>query len=541
MKPLHITNCSFQHLPFSKLFKTYVSDFSEVSTFYDYNPFDCQSIEAKAQELQYTGDRRPMVELLKDFNKSFELQEAAKHNLNRLEDDDALTLVTGQQLGVFGGPLYTVLKIISVIHLARQMEDRLDRPVIPVFWLADEDHDYDEVRSLHLLNKEELESAELPSRPQPLLPVAELALPDELDQLRIQIQKELYETDFSADVWQLLNRCFRPGTTFFNAFGDFVTSLFSKHGLVLAGSNHAAIKAQTKEVFKHAVENAGAIRDALEDQTDRIKEQFHQQVTLYDSNLFYFSDEGTRLKINATDMGWAAVGGHEWTTGELLKQIDKTPERFSPNVFLRPLLQDRLLPTLGYVAGPGELAYYGQMKKLYAHFNAEMPVIFPRMTATLVEPAINRILGELPFEFYEYDQRIEDLDAAYVERTEKMDIEGVFAEWKQKVEQISDPKKEEVSGVDPTLEGAAGKATAVYFGELDKLKGKVYRAVKNQDQTQLSRIRRIKHNLFPKDGLQERSIAAIYFMNKYGIGFWDNLLESLNEDETFDQHKLFEL
>lgn len=538
---MHRTNRSYQNLPYSNLFRTYVSDFSEVSAFYDYNPFDAESVEAKARELSYAGDRRRMVELLQDFNKPFELQEAARRNLNRLREEEALTLVTGQQLGVYGGPLYTVLKIISTIHLARQTEALLNRPVIPVFWLADEDHDYEEIRSLHLLGDGELQSFELPPRSQPLPPVADIRLPGELDQLRNQIKDALYETDFSADVWQLLDRCFRPHATFAQAFGDFITHLFSKHGLLLAGSNDPAIKDQTKEVFRRSVEHAGAVREALEAQSDRISDRFHQQVTLYDSNLFYLSDEGNRLKISAADAGWVAAGGREWTTGELLGQIDKSPERFSPNVFLRPLMQDRLLPTLGYVAGPGELAYYGQMKKLYGYFETKMPVIFPRMTATLVEPAIGRILDELPFEFHEYDMRIEDLDSAYVERTEKMDIETVFSEWKQKVKQVADPQKDKVAAVDPTLEGAAGKATAVYFGELDKLKGKVYRAVKQQDQTQLSRIRRIKHNLFPMDGLQERSVAAIYFMNKYGIDLWDKLLDGLDENETFDEHKLIEL
>jgi len=210
-------------------------------------------------------------------------------------------------------------------------------------------------------------------------------------------------------------------------------------------------------------------------------------------------------------------------------------------VFLRPLLQDNLFPTLGYAAGPGELAYYGQMKQVYNLFESDMPVIFPRLSATFIEPAINRIIDELPFEFSEYSQRIEDLDAAYVDRSEKIDIEDLFSEWKQKVKQIASLKKEKVAEVDQTLNGAAGKATAVYFGELDKLKGKVYRAVKQQDQTQLNRIRKIKQNLYPGGNLQERSVAAIYYMNKFGLGIWDNLLASLDEGETFDQHKLVEL
>ncbi|HLR31076.1 MAG TPA: bacillithiol biosynthesis BshC [Fodinibius sp.] len=284
-------NCSFQNLPFSKLFTTYTSDFSEVGTFYDYNPFEFQSIRQKAQKVQFTGDRGKIAELLRDFNKPFDLHENARENLDRLQEEDALALVTGQQLGVYGGPLYTMLKAVSAIHLARELEERLGQPVIPVFWLADEDHDYDEVRTLDLLNGGELQHFELPFRVQPLPPIAKLPLPDELDRLRDQVREGMYETDFSDDLWQLLDSCYQPGTTFVRSFGQLISRLFSKHGLLLAGSNHPVIKAQTREVLKGSIREAEAVRSALGRQTGQIKEPFHQQVTLYDSNLFYFSDE----------------------------------------------------------------------------------------------------------------------------------------------------------------------------------------------------------------------------------------------------------
>ncbi|WP_185958215.1 bacillithiol biosynthesis cysteine-adding enzyme BshC [Fodinibius sediminis] len=534
-------NRSFEHLPFSSLFKTYISDFSRVDAFYDYNPFDREEIEAKARQHQYRGDRRQMTDLLRAFNDPYDLHENALQNLDRLQQDDALAVVTGQQLGLYGGPLYTVLKTISVIHIARQMEAQLDRPVIPVFWLADEDHDYEEVRSVYAPGDGKLQTYELPSRSFPLPPVAEMKIPGELEQLRNAMRSDLYETDFSSAVWELLDHCFYPGTTYAGAFGNFISRLFSRHGLVLAGSNDPGIKEFVKGVVYQSVEDAEDIRKALEGPSGRMKEQFHQQVTLYDSNLFYISGEGNRLKINASTEGWATEQGHQWTREQLLQEVEENPELFSPNVFLRPIMQDKLIPTLGYVAGPGELAYYGQMKQLYARFDAKMPIIYPRLSATLVEPAVDRIFDELPFEFHEYANRIEDLDAAYVEHTEKMDIEAIFSEWKEKVGELARAKKKKVATVDPTLEGAAGKATAVYFGELDKLKGKVYRAVKQQDQTQLNRIRRIKQNLFPRDNLQERSVAAIYFMNKFGLDIWDELLASLDEQETFDQHKVIKL
>lgn len=533
-------NYSFQQLPFSQLFQTYVSDFPKLNSFYQTNPFDEEAIKKHVQDFQFDGNRQRLVEILEHFNIPFDLDERAQENIRRLEEEDALVIVTGQQMGIYGGPLYTVLKTISTIHLSRQMEDLLDRPVIPIFWLADEDHDYDEVSKLNLLNRDEFQSCALPSRSQPLPPVANITLPDdELTAFKEKVQSALFETDFSSDLWELLDSCYESGRTFGEAFGHLISRLFSKHGVVMAGSNYREVKSLVSDTLKRSISDVEGIKHCLQKKTEEIGEAFHQQVTLYDSNLFYLTENGQRIKINRADENhWSVDNGWEWTTEELLKDIEEHPEQYSPNVFLRPIVQDRLLPTLGYVAGPGEIAYYGQMKGLYSCFDMEMPVIFPRMSATILGPAIDRIFDELPFAFHDYSQRIEDLESAYVEQSDQIDIEEVFSDWKEKVEAIAKPKREEVAEVDSTLDGAAGKATAVYFGELDKLKGKVYRAVKQQDETQLKRIRKIHKHLFPEGSLQERSIASIYFMNKFGLDIWDELLAQLEDGEDFSQHKL---
>jgi len=540
---LQITNYPFRKLPFSKLFQTYISDFEQLSDYFSTNPFDTQELRQKINGYEFPGDREQTVRILQQFNDRFDVDAAAQENIKRLKKSDALVIVTGQQLGVYGGPLYTVLKTISTIHLARKMERTFDRPVIPVFWLADEDHDYEEIRHVQLLDNDEDEVVEfsLPPKNDHLPTVAEMQIPDELSKVRDQIKEAIYDTDFSDDLWALLDRAFAPGKNFLQAFGTFISSLFSKHGLVLAGSNTRQVKTMTGDIFKQSITRAGEIRDCLEQQSRQVADNYHQQVTLYDSNLFYLDKESGRTKISRNGDGWKTEAGQEWSTDELVTSIEEEPLRFSPNVFLRPLVQDMLLPTLGYVAGPGETAYYAQMKTMYECFDLEMPVIFPRLSATMIEPAIDRIFNELPFEFYEYGNRIEDLESEFVDRTDQHDIEATFSDWKQKVQELADPKTEVISEIDPTLEGAAGKATAAYFGELDKLKGKVYRAVKQQEQTQLNRIRRIKANLFPGDGLQERVIAGIFFMNKYGVDLWDKVLKSLDEDENFDSHKLIYL
>lgn len=538
---MQLSNYSFDQLSFTKLFKTYVTEFGDLENFYPVNPFDDEAIAEKADQLSFKGDRSRTAAILADFNKQFDVDQAAIDNLHRLEEEDAVAVVTGQQLGIYGGPLYTILKTLSVIHLAKKLEKNLDRPVIPVFWLADEDHDYEEVRSIQVPENDEIREFALSPKTDHLPPVARLPIPEEITNVRQELKSVLYDTDFSDDLWDLLDTSFKTGNTFLQAFGQFMSTLFSKHGLVLAGSNYPRVKEATSDVLKQSIAKADQIRQQLEQQSKGISESFHQQVKLYDSNLFYLDEKEGRTKIVRNGEEWKTDTGLEWETEELLAGIGETPSKFSPNVFLRPLLQDALLPTLGYVAGPGETAYYGQMKSMYSSFELEMPVIFPRLSATFIEPSIDRIIDELPFEFHEYGKRIEDLESEYVDRTEQHDIEAIFNEWKEKVEEVAETKKKQIAEIDPTLEGAAANATSTYYNELDKLKGKVYRAVKKQDETQLKRIRRIKGSLFPGDELQERVIGAIFFMNKYGIDLWDELLDSLDKDEQFDHHKLIYL
>ena len=533
---MQIKNYPFKKLPFSDLYKTYLDNFSTLGDFYETNPFDFQAVKAKADQVLCSFDRSSIVELLTDFNQRFDTTDAAFANIKRFEDKQSLAIVTGQQLGVYGGPAYTAYKTLTAVHLAQAWEKKLNRPVIPVFWLADEDHDYEEVNSITLLDGNKMRTAALPGLHNYRPPVSELVLPEDLAHIRKEAREAMPGTDFTDKLWEMLDACFHPGVRFDQAFGNFIAKLFSGHGLVLAGSNTRPVKKLAGSWLKTAIESADEIRDALERQSAKIKIQFRQQATLYDSNLFYLDEPG-RVKIIRNGTHWKTDTGQHWQTQELLEEIDQYPERFSPNVFLRPVLQDKLLPTLGYVAGPGEIAYYGQMKTMYRFFDSSMPVIFPRMSATVIEPAIDRIAQELPFEIHEYDKRIEDLETEFVDRTEQLDIEAVFSEWKHKIEELAAPETEKIMAIDPTLKGAAGKATTVYLKELDKLENKVYRAVKKQEQIQLNRIRRIKSQLFP-GGLQERNIATIYYMNKYGTDIWDRILQQLDDDESFREHKL---
>lgn len=532
----------FEQLPFSKLFNDYTKKANSLKQFFETHPFSKEERDSYLETYKFGGNRETSVELLKGFNKQFDASDQTLLQIEKLRDENSIAVVTGQQLTLYGGPLFTVYKIASAIIQARSLQNEYGRNVIPVFWLADEDHDYEEAATIGILDRDDWHSVVFHLNGKNESPVGRLELDDSFKKFRENIKEFLFETDFTQELTNLLDTCYRPGSTFRESFGNLVLRLFGKHGLILAGSDDPGIKQLGSEILTKSVSHKeGAYRSVTEASDALLKEGYHQQVEPGKSNLFWIDDSGNRRKLKTEENGaWNADGEISWSEDELIREIENSPGRFSPNVFTRPLLQDILLPAVCYVAGPGELAYYAQMKDFYTVFGMKMPMILPRFSATLLESNIDRIMEKLPFKIGDYDQRIEDLESQYMESAENVDIEKIFNDWKKKVDKITEKKKTEIDQVDPTLKGSAGKVTALYFTELDKLKGKLYRSQKEQEQTNLNRIRKIKANLFPGGGLQERNVAFIYFMNKYGLDIWDKTISFFADEEPVN-HKVIRL
>lgn len=531
----------FQKLPFSRLFKDYINNSHNLRDFYNTLPSDAGEVGNRITSHQFAGNREQCIPLLKDFNSKFEVEEQTFQQIDKLADPQSLTIVTGQQLTLYGGPLYTVYKTLTAIIYADRWSKKYNRQVIPVFWLADEDHDFDEAAEISLYDSTDTHTISYPKPSNSGItpPVGNITLDGEFDEFRKTVENTLDSTDFFDQLWKELHNSYKKDNSFRQAFGNWMLHLFGDHGLILAGSFDPDIKEYSKELLKQSVQKRKTITSTLEDTTYQlISAGYHGQVQVQDSNLFYIDQKGNRVKIQFDDGLWHTPN-QQWDDEELINDIDKSPEKFSPNVFLRPVLQNHLLPVIGYVAGPAEIAYYGQMKQFYNLFDENMPLILPRFSITLIESSIERILEKLPFSWLDYQQRIEDLEKRFVESNDEVDIEKLFGIWKSQIEVLTRAKKDMIDEIDPSLTGSVGKAKATYFNELDKLKGKVYRSVKEQESTQLNRIQKIKNNLFPNGKLQEREIAFIYMMNKYGLDIWQNILENLRDDEPFDHKRIY--
>ncbi|MEX0593703.1 MAG: bacillithiol biosynthesis cysteine-adding enzyme BshC [Balneolaceae bacterium] len=527
-------SCStpFDSLPFSKLFQEYTRNPDSLQSFFDGNPWNENDLETRAGEFRFVGDRQASVHALRAFNRSLGMSGKGLKQIDRLKDPNALAVVTGQQLTLYGGPLFTVYKTLTAILYARRWEQKLNRPVIPVFWLADEDHDFDEAIELGLLHQDRWVPLKMESESGGG-PVGRDRLGPEFKSFEAEFFDLLPVSDFTPHVRELLQKTYHDQANFREAFAGLLLHLFEREGLVLAGSDDPAIKALTAGPMQTSAAHPDDVVRSLEKQSTALEKQgYGRQALVQTSNIFYLDPENGRQKLRLAENAWSNGNGRCWNTDELLGEIEAHPERFSPNVFLRPLMQDRLLPTLAYVCGPGELAYYAQMKDLYRLAGQRMPMLLPRFSATLIEPAIDRVVGELPFELTEYVQRPEDLESQFVRQNCQYEIETLFESWREEIRSGSEDRMKWIENVDPTLKASADKVITHALNEVTDLEERTWRAVKKQQSISIERIHRIREHLFPSGKPQERQLSMIYYMNRYGTDLWRRLLLWMEDEEN---------
>ncbi len=541
-KTLHFDHLDFTELSFSRLFRDYLANADAISGFYSH-PHTCDSLKKAVSSYKQRNDRTETARIIAEFNAPFLKGQTVDGLAGILAHEDTVTITTGQQLSLFGGPLYTVFKTISAIHLARSLSRDTGRRVIPVFWLADEDHDFEEISVANIPGRDSIRQIVLPCDTCARHAAGTIRVGEAFENFRSEIYEALNPTDFRDQLISILDEAYAPGRSYREAFALLLSKLFSRYGLIFAGSNDPMVKRHVTKCVRTAIERADEIRDELSSQSERLDKQYHQQVQITDSLLFWHDDEHGRVRLQHSDGRWEAGPGLSLSTGALLQKLEETPERFSPNVFLRPLLQDVLLPNAAYIGGPAEIAYYGQIKPVYELFDVKMPFVAARLSATLVEPPIQRFLEELPFDFPDYTKRLEDLEQNYLRKFGNPELDDHFDTWKKRVEELTDEMIGLTGMEDHGLQKHAGAISKEYSKSIDKLRKKMVNAIRQKEEVQINRIRKVKHALFPNDRLQEREISFIYYMNKFGVDIWDRILQDLEErdQDLFDRHFLIHL
>ena len=383
----------------------YANNFPAVSALYAGDPGRPESWR-RAIERAHTHARRraEVAALLRAQQEHRGASDAARAAADSLAHADTVAVVTGQQAGAFGGPLYTLLKAITAIQLARRTASESGVPVVPVFWVEAEDHDWDEVRAVTVLDADwQARSIQLAS-PEGAgqLPVGALRVDSRIDESLAALKAAVAQTDFTEWMLSGLEDAWRPGEGMGVAFARWLEGLLGPHGLVVFDSSDPAAKPLVADLFARELQFPGRTSALAGAAARELADRGHQpQVIPQPDSLALFRVDGARRPIRQQD-GALLIGDEVHQAAALAAEAVEHPERFSPNVLLRPIVQDTLFPTICYVAGPSELAYFAQLHGVYEHFGVPMPLTYPRASATLVDSAAARFLEK-------YDVPIEAL------------------------------------------------------------------------------------------------------------------------------------
>ena len=454
---------------------------------------------------------------------------AARASAARLADPATRVVITGQQAGLFGGPLFTLLKALTTMKLAAKVEREHGVPVVPVFWIDAEDHDWPEVSGCTVLDTELTPStirlADLDGAGH--LPIARLALKADSAAAVDQLEAALPDSEFKAAIIESLRKAYAPGVGMATAFGKWLEEVLGPHGLVVYDSSDAAAKVLARDVFVKEVSQPGhTARIAATAGEALVAKGYHAQATLADGTVSVFHLNAQRSPVRV-EGDQAFIGERALTLAQLVDEARQQPQRFSPNVLLRPIVQDTVFPTICYVAGPNELAYLGQLKEVYAHFGVPMPLMYQRATATLADSATVRFLTkyELPLTALraQDEAALNQLLHSQLPPTVEHSLAAVTSAIDERMAAVATA----VPLIDPTLEGAVKSTLGKLQHEVHALNNKVIQAAKRKDETLRRQFQRAQALTFPQGHPQEREVGFVWFLNRYGPALVDRLIDEL--------------
>lgn len=518
-----IPDCiSFSAIPHTThIFRDFLSYSPEIRKFFPTQP-DAEHIAAYAKSIPRDRERLAKVaDVLERQNRAWGASDATSRNIQRLREG-ASAVVTGQQVGLFGGPLLSLFKAASVLALAKQVES-LGVPCVPIFWLASEDHDLAEVnQSLLLTSDLQLAPFTLPTVGIEGAPVSTLRFSKETNEI-VAKAADLLGDSLAADC---LRESYAEGETFSNAYAKLFTRMFRDHGLILLDPSDSELHRIAAPLLVDAVTHAAELDDAILARNRELQAgNYHEQVKVTGASTPLFAlVNGARVPVHRAN-GQFKIGRETVAGDELKHRIASAPEQFSANVLLRPVVQDYWLPTLAYIGGPAEIAYFAQVAVVYERLLGRVTPIVSRLSATLIERRTERLLNrydiELP-QLFHGEQELRDCLAAHALPA---DLKQNFKSAKLSVEEAMRRVRASLNQLDPTLVEAASRATSKMQYQIDRLQKRAAQAELRRTEILTRHAAQIENAIYPHKTLQEREIAGIYFYAKYGPSLLERLID----------------
>jgi bacillithiol biosynthesis cysteine-adding enzyme BshC len=516
-----------------RLAADYIHDFSALEPFFAGNPASPLAWrDAIARAQQHVRARRQMVSILHDQQQHRGAPPEARAAAARLIDPRSVAVVTGQQAGLFGGPAFTLLKAITAIKLAGALEAEQGIPVVAVFWIDSEDHDWNEISSCAVLDENlRLQAVALDFPPEGGdVPVAAIRLDGSVEGAIEHLQRVLVRTEHTAWLLNTLRDAYRKGLGTADAFGRLMEQLLGARGLVVFDAADRAAKPLVRHIFAKEVESQGrTVALAAAAGAELVARGYHAQFSSYGEGLALFRLDGRRSAVRATD-GRFSAGEESFDVDTLLHDVESNPGAFSPSVLLRPIVQDALFPTVGYVAGPNELAYLAQLRGVYEQFGVPMPLIHQRASATLLDSAGMRFLTRYKVPFEALQSQDDSVLNRLLESQLPPTVETALRAVEEDIANRMATLITAVPALDPTLEGAVRSSLGRFEHELRSLRMKIIHAAKRRDDTLRRQFNRTRAQAFPGGHPQERALGSVYFLNRYGPLLVEHLQNELPTD-----------
>jgi bacillithiol biosynthesis cysteine-adding enzyme BshC len=538
------TNISYKDTGlFSKTLVDYVAGASNLKPFYEYTPSLKAFHEAIKNIGKYEYPRKLLSTYIKEYynrNAPGLASEATLENIQKLEDKNCFTVTTGQQLCLFTGPLYFVFKIVTAINLAEKLNKEYPaNHFVPVFWMASEDHDFAEVNHATLYGKKvewqpQIPEGALNSVP-PLGgrgqggPVGRLPLTAFSSTLEA-LYAIMGEGENTKELKQIISDSYSGEKTLAEATFSFVNALFGKYGVIVLEPDNASLKQVFAPIITDELVNGNSYKLVTQTNKRLIDAEIAPQVFAREINLFYMDEHG-RNRIEKKDGKWSVVGG-QWSVqsvDEVNNAVKTSPEKFSPNVILRPVYQQAILPNVAYVGGPSEIAYWVQLKDIFMHYKVPYPVLMPRNSALIINKPFPQKMNKLNLGISDLFKDTESLIKELLTRSTD-GIPDVEAEGK-KLQEIYASLGKKVGELDPTLVAFTEAELQKQLNALKTLETKLMRVKKQKEETSVNHIRKLKETLFPGGELQERTENFIPFYLQNGAAFFDMLKENFDPFE----------
>jgi bacillithiol biosynthesis cysteine-adding enzyme BshC len=523
-----------RRLPWVKpLVADYAFEHAKAAEFFAGDPRDPRAWrEAIARTRAHSREREAVAGIIAAQQQRRGAPTEAKVSAARLRHADTVAIVTGQQAGLFGGPLFTLLKALTALELAARVEKEHGVPTVAIFWIDAEDHDWDEVKTCGILDAAFAHRTVAVGNPAgaQVEPVARVRLDDTIDAAVAELASALPQTEFTESLLVSIRASYRSGTGMVDAFGRWMESVLGARGLVVYDSADAAAKPFVAALFEREIEHAGETARLATTAGAALEARgYTAQVTPHPETVALFHINGGRQPIRIHGDGFQ-VGDTMTHKSTLLERVRQAPSEFSPNVLLRPIVQDTLLPTVCYVAGPNELAYLGQLRGVYSAFGVPMPLMYQRATATLLDSNAARFLVRHNVSLEQLQAQDESLLNQLLASQLPPDIDAAMQEVGRLLQDRMEQLAASISQIDSTLEGAARSALGRMQDDVKKLNVKVIQAAKRKDETLQRQFRHAQAQAFPDGQPQERSVGFVHFLNKYGPPLIERLLEELTTD-----------